>query len=188
MCEDLPPREMSNVIETYFSRYLGAIHAFGGSVTEVMGDGLLAIFEGPDRAHNATAAVSAADGIRVVTIELNRLRAGRHDPISVHIGMNAGPALVGLVRLRSGVDERWFYAATGPVSNVAARLCALASGGQVLTTKAVAGLLPSTFGRRSQGRKRFKNVTDPVDVVEIDPTQAGSSRGTSPASTSSRSG
>ena len=54
----------------------------------------------------------------------------------------------------------------------AARLCALATGGQILTTKAVSDLLPSGSQCRPLGPHVLKNVTGPVEVVEILPASA----------------
>src|SRR3989304_2627995 len=73
-CEDLPPRVMNDVIETYFSGYLDAVRAFDGEVTEVLGDGLLAIFEGPQLQASVEAAMNAIDRIRTVTALRNRRR------------------------------------------------------------------------------------------------------------------
>jgi class 3 adenylate cyclase len=168
-CEDLPPRAMNEVVETYFSRYLDAVRAFEGEVTELLGDGLLAIFEGPDLRSSVEAAMNATDRIRTVTAELNRRRSRRHDPIALHIGFNAGRALSGVSRLRSRKGERWFYAASGPVTNIAARLRALANGGQALTTKAVADLVPGRCDFRPLGLQHLKNVARPVEVVECNP-------------------
>lgn len=168
-CEDLPPRLMNDVIETYFSGYLDAVRAFDGEVTELLGDGLLAIFEGPDLRTSVEAALNATDRVRMVTAELNRRRSRRHDPIALHIGLNAGHALTGVTRLRSRKGERWFYAANGPVTNIAARLCALANGGQALTTKAVADLVPGRCDFRWLGPQYLKNVARPVEVAECIP-------------------
>ena len=170
-CEDLPPRAMNDVIETYFSRYLDAVRAFDGEVTELLGDGLLAIFEGPDLRASVEAAMNATDRIRTVTAVLNQRRSRRHDPIALHIGFNAGQALTGVTRLRSCKGERWFYAANGPVTNIAARLCALANGGQALTTKAVADLVPGRCDFRRLGPQYLKNVARPVEVVECNDRQ-----------------
>lgn len=168
LCEDLPPHEMNDVIETYFSEYLDRLRGLGGEVTEVLGDGLLALFERSDiGVVGVRAAVSAALEIQTRTRALNRRRRGRHDPITVNIGLNAGRALVGFTRLRGRSGERWVYAAAGPVTNVAARLCALARRGQVLTTKATADLLPPGCACRSLGPRSLKNVASPVEVVEI---------------------
>lgn len=168
-CEDLPPRVMSDVIETYFSGYLDAVRAFDGEVTEVLGDGLLAIFEGRGLQLSVEAAMNAIDRIRAVTALLNRRRSRRHDPIALHIGLNAGRALTGVTRLKSRRGERWFYAANGPVTNVAARLCALANGEQTLTTKAVADLVPGRYDFRRLGPQHLKNVARPVEIVECNP-------------------
>ena len=63
LCEDLPPREMDRVIERYFSRFLDVIRDQGGEVTEVLGDGLLALFPGKSLRRDATHALAAAFGI-----------------------------------------------------------------------------------------------------------------------------
>lgn len=167
LCEDLPAVEMNEVIERYFSVYLDVVRRAGGEVTEVLGDGLLALFEGSDLKENAQAAFGAALAIEARTRRLNDRRGRRHDPITVNIGLNAGRALVGFTRLRGRSGERWVYAATGPVTNVAARLCALGTGGQILTTRAVADLLTGECDCRPVGQHSLKNVTGPVEVVEI---------------------
>ena len=166
LCEDLPLREMNELQETYFSQYLDIVRAADGEVTEVLGDGLLALFEGPDVKENARKALSAARHIQACTVSLNRRQRG-HDSIIVNIGLNAGPALTGLTRLRGRSGERWVYSASGPVTNVAARLAALATGGQALTTQATADLLGC--GCRRIGPRILKNVTGAVDIVEILP-------------------
>lgn len=167
LCEDLPPRQMNALTELYFSRYLDAVRAFGGEVTEVLGDGLLVLFKGRDLRASVRAAVSAIYQIQALTASLNRRRSRSHDPVTVNVGLNAGRALTGITRLRSRSGERWVYAANGPLTNVASRLCALASGGQVLATKSVAELMPADCAARSLGPKRLKNVSGSVEVFEI---------------------
>jgi class 3 adenylate cyclase len=124
LCEDLPPEQMNELLETYFSEFLDAVRAAGGEVTEVMGDGLLALFEADDARPPAGSALRAALEVRARARRLNARRGRRHDPIEVNMGLNAGEALVGFTRLRGRSGERWVYAATGPVTNIAARLAA----------------------------------------------------------------
>lgn len=176
LCEDLAPWEMNALFETYFSAFLDEVRAAGGEVTEVMGDGLLALFEADDVRHSALAALRAALGVRRRTEGLNRRRR-RHDPVTVNMGLHAGEALVGFTRLRGRSGERWVYAATGPVTNVAARLAALGRGGQILTTRETAAFLSTACGCRSLGPHALKNVTRPVEVVEV--TNARPARGES---------
>jgi class 3 adenylate cyclase len=171
LCEDLPARDMEGVIESYFSAYLDAVRSVGGEVTEIMGDGFLALFEGPGLGGNVRAAFDAAVEIQAQTRTLNRRRRAG-GPITVNIGLNAGRALVGLTCLRGRSGERCVYAARGPVTNVAARLCALARGGQILTTRAVADLLPAGARVRGLGPQSLRNVGRPVEVVEVLPGRA----------------
>ncbi|HZP38654.1 MAG TPA: adenylate/guanylate cyclase domain-containing protein [Methylomirabilota bacterium] len=166
LCEDLSPREMNVLLETYFSEFLDVVRAKGGEVTEVMGDGLLALFEGDDTTLAAQAALRAALGVRRRTKGLNRRRR-RHDPVTVNMGLTAGEAFVGFTRLRGRSGERWVYAATGPVTNVAARLAALARQGQILTTRKTAALLSGACECRSLGPHTLKNVGRPVQLVEV---------------------
>ncbi|MGQ0548025.1 MAG: adenylate/guanylate cyclase domain-containing protein [Betaproteobacteria bacterium] len=167
LCEDLPPLVMERIIRRYFSRFLDVIENQGGRVTEILGDGLLALFEGRSPKADAARALSAALGIVGAAEALNAARGRRHDPIIVNIGINAGPALVGTTRLRGRTGERGVYSASGPVTNVAARLCALATQGQILLTGAVARTLDDNYPARRLGRRRLKNVSAPVEVFEI---------------------
>lgn len=168
LCEDLPPREMSRVIERYFSRFLDEVRAAGGEITEILGDGLLALFVGRSLRADVAKALAAAVGIQEAAATLNAAPRQRHDPIVVHIGINAGPALVGTIRLRdrNGACQD-FFTATGPVTNVAARLCALADRGQIFVAGAVAAMIPSEFAARRLGRRRLKNVSASVEAFEI---------------------
>lgn len=157
---------MNEIVETYFGAYLDAVRGYQGEVTEVMGDGLLALFEGHRLAELVAAAHKSALEIRARTVRLNQRRRSRHDPIVVNMGLNAGSAMIGFTRLRGRSGERWVYAASGPVTNVAARLCALASGGKILTTRETAAHLPAGC-HRPFGVHTLKNVARPVEVVEV---------------------
>lgn len=86
----------------------------------------------------------------------------------MNMGINAGPALVGATRLRGSSGEQAFCSATGPVINIAARLCALATAGQILLTRDVARMLNGAHAVRRLGARRLKNVSAPVDVFELD--------------------
>lgn len=168
LCEDLSPNEMNRVIETYFSRYLDIVRDSGGEVTEFLGDGLVALFEGPSMRENAARAGLAALRIREATRELNTRERGWHDhPIVVNIGLNAGAASVGITRLRGQSGELSFYVATGPVTNIAARLCALAAGGQILISRTMAESLRGRYRLRGLGPRTLKNVNRPVEVFEM---------------------
>lgn len=99
LCEDLPPREMN----------WDAVRGAGGEVTEILGDGLVALFEGPNLKENALRALSAALQMRRAAKALNAAEDRRHDPVVVNMSINAGRALVGTTRLRGRTGARRVY-------------------------------------------------------------------------------
>jgi class 3 adenylate cyclase len=167
LCEDLSLGEMNRVLEVYFSRYLEIVHAAGGAVTELLGDGLVALFEGPSLRRDSARAVLAALQIQEATRALNRRPGRRHPPIVVNIGLNAGAELVGITVLRSRSGERWFYRAIGPATNVAARLCELAERRQILVSGIVAASVAGVRGLRAVGPRRLRHVRGVVTVFEV---------------------
>jgi class 3 adenylate cyclase len=171
LCEDLPSREMNELIEAYFSRFFDAIEGAGGTVNEIMGDGFMAIFEGEDIGRNARSAVSAALAIQRAAGELNAQRPRERDPLAVNIGIHAGTGFVGFTRLRTSGGERWSYTASGPVTNIASRLCTLAAGGLILVSaEAAEHLRGVSYALEPLGPQKLKNVSRPVLTYRLSDT------------------
>lgn len=167
LCENLTPREMNEVIEFYFSSFFDIIQEHGGTVNEIMGDGFMAIFEHKKPPDNIRDAVSAAMEIRSGCSSLKHHHmSGRYDT-QVHIGVHAGIALIGFTRFRAKRWERWTYTASGPVTNIAARLCQLAAGGSILLSADVAAVVRHEYPLEYVGAKTLKNVTKPLDVYQL---------------------
>lgn len=163
----MEPSELSELIETYFSSFIDRIHEGGGDINETAGDGLMVIFQDEDSRKHAVEAVSTALRVRACVIELNAKRTERHDPVAINIGINSGRALVGSTRIRGGGRDRWTYTASGMVTNVAARLCKLASAGAILLTEETARRAGSAFPVESLGCHLLKNVESPVLVYRV---------------------
>ena len=171
LCEDLSPDEMNGLIETYFSRFFDAVESTGGTVNEIMGDGFMAIFDEGGIRHQTRAAVSAALAIRRQSRELNAQRPPEFDPVLVNIGIHAGIGLVGFTKFRTSSGERWTYTASGPVTNIAARLCALATGGAILVSADVAENLEKVgYALEPLGPQKLKNVSQFVPTFRLSGT------------------
>jgi len=168
LCEDLPPKEMNALIETYFSRFFEVVEEAGGTVNEIMGDGFMAIFEEDDFQKNILAAAAAALNIQRHANELNLQRSKEYEPVSVNIGIHAGSAFVGFTIFRTPVGERWTYTASGTVTNIAARLCALATNGVILVSDTVAEIIKAGYALQPLGQQKLKNVSQPVVVFKIE--------------------
>ena len=155
------------MIEKYFSRYLDAIHAHGGDVTETSGDGLMVVFPGDDPAGHAVAAVSAAIAIQSKTAELNAQLEGIFEPIAVHIGINSGIALIGPTKFEGATGTRWTYTALGPAVNLAARIAGVAGEGMICVGPETKRRIEGRFSTRALGKHQLKNVSGEVMIHQV---------------------
>jgi class 3 adenylate cyclase len=159
MSAQLPLDEVNAIVERYFGAFLDVILAHGGDVNETAGDGLMVLFMDDDPAVHARAAVSAALDIQRVTREINGRRTGEL-PIGMHVGVNSGIASVGATKIEGGAGMRWTYTASGPTTNIAARMAAL--GQDIAVTEATRQRLGEEFTLESLGPQTLKNVAQPV--------------------------
>ncbi|MFQ3671087.1 MAG: adenylate/guanylate cyclase domain-containing protein, partial [Verrucomicrobiia bacterium] len=141
----LDPAETSELIEAYFSSFIDQIHAGGGDINETAGDGLMVIFQDEDSLRHAMEAVGVALEVRERVAALNAARSALHPPVAINMGINSGRALVGSTRIRGTGSDRWTYTASGMVTNVAARLCKLASAGAILVSAETARRVSGRF-------------------------------------------
>ena len=155
-------------IEKYFSRFLDSIHVNQGDVTETSGDGMMVIFPDNDAREHARKAVKAALEILQQTDELNTQLKGIFDPISVHIGINSGIALIGPTKYEGTSGSRWTYTALGPAVNLAARIAGVAEGGMILVGPETARRVEGAFGVREFGKRQLKNVKGEVMIYQVE--------------------
>ena len=168
LSERLDRATLNGIVERYFSRYLTPIRAEGGEINEIAGDGLMIIFQAGEPVEHAAAAVRAARAIRAQTAIGNGEGLGEYPPIAVNIGISSGECDVGATRFRGPAGERWTFTATGPVTNLAARLGDYADGGQILMDDVTARRARDHVDMRRLGSVSLKNVSSPVEVWEVD--------------------
>ncbi len=167
LCEELPPPAMNQLLEVAFGDFFDCVQEAGGDVNEIMGDGFMALFEGQPLRDSARAAAHAALAIQA-HVQSCQLAAGMPEvPFGVNMGLHVGSAFVGLTRFVGRYGERWTYTASGPVTNLAARLCALAQDGTILLSEVTASLLTNTYVLEPQGEHHFKNIRHAVDVYQL---------------------
>ncbi len=178
LCEDLSPRDMNALTERYFSRFFDVIQEYDGSVSEIMGDGFMAIFESQPYKCTILSAARAAAAIRGVTLDLRAEDGIGGYATDVHMGLHAGAAYVGFTRFQARRWERWTYTASGPVTNIAARLCNLAGAGTILVSEEVAGVVRHEYDLRAIGTPQLRNVRHPLRVYELRDRRDAPRRGT----------
>ena len=162
---------VNQLVEVYFGAFLDEILKHGGDVNETAGDGLMVIFRDPDPRQHATAAALAALGIQRRTQEVNATLEGFFEPIAMHVGVNSGIAAVGATKIEGTAGTRWTYTASGPTTNVAARLAALGQGGSVVISEETRRRLGDDFAVEDLGPQSLKNVAQPVRVYRLVPTE-----------------
>lgn len=112
-------------------------------------------------AHARVAANTALD-LLALTKVLNA--ENDHQPLDVHMGLNSGLALIGSTRFEGARGERWTFTASGPVTNLAARLSGLAGPGQILLGPETIQRLGHHYHLQKLGREHLKNLTEAVEV------------------------
>jgi class 3 adenylate cyclase/HAMP domain-containing protein len=170
LSEQLEPRRLNQLVQTYFSSFLEILQRHHGDINETAGDGLMVIFQAqptaPDHALNAT---RSAFAIRQRTEQLNEEYGGVFPPVALHMGINSGEALVGATKIVGGAGQRWTFTATGSTTNVAARFAGSAQSGEIIVGPTTAERIKAQFVLESLGERAFKNVSQPIHVYRVIP-------------------
>ena len=151
-------------MERYFSTFLDHINDAGGDIYETAGDSFMAIFQDPDVQTHAMKAVDAALAIVRATVGLNEKSP---EQLAIHIGVSSGLALVGATRFEGLRGSRWTFTASGPVTNLAARLAGAAGTNQVLAGPETVRRLEDRYRLERIGRERLKNIAEPVELLRV---------------------
>lgn len=144
----LSPREAEELRQAHFSLLRGPVAAAAGVEVKNLGDGLMIVFTSASRAIDCA-----------VAMQQEADRRNRRDPVALQIRIG--------VAIGEAVEEDGDYFGDPVVE--AARLCAAADGGQILTTTLVRAIL----GRRAEvelirlGERVLKGLPDPVEVWEV---------------------
>jgi class 3 adenylate cyclase len=158
--------EVNEIVEKIFSSFVDPIHRSGGDINETAGDGFMIIFKNDNARTNAINAVKAALDIYEKNMELNEAFDYIGD-ININMGINSGEVLLGLTRFRGILDTRMTYTASGPVTNVAARLADKASGGDILIGIDTKKLIEGNWPVFDQGEILLKGLDKPLQVFSL---------------------
>ena len=158
----LDPEDLSQVMVAYQEAAAGEITKFGGHIAKFMGDGVLAYFGWP-RAyeHDAERAVKA--GLELVDV-IGRLKAPDKTSLACRVGIATGPVVVGDLIGDGAAQEE---AVVGETPNLAARLEALASAGQVVLSASTRRLIGELFDLVDLGEHDLKGFDRPIEAWRV---------------------
>ncbi len=163
LSQSYPEVEVNRLVEMLFSSFVDPIQRSKGDINETAGDGLMIIFKEDDARTNAINSVKAAFEIHERATELNAGIKSMH----VKIGINSGQALLGMTRFKGSLDTRMTFTASGPVTNMAARLAAMAKGGEILIGEETMRLITGLWTIYEAGEAKLKGFDGPVKVFSL---------------------
>jgi len=162
--ESADPEEVMSVLAEYHAAMGELITKHAGTLERFTGDGIMIFFNDPLPVPNPAAqAVSMALEMQQRFKGLAATWARRGYELSLGIGIAQGYATIGAI----GFEGRRDYGAIGNVTNLAARLCGEAKGGQILVSQRVEGALGGVAKSQPIGDISLKGFNKPIKAFEI---------------------
>ncbi len=162
LAETMDPKELGVFMNRYFEAVIDPVRRHGGTVSNVVGDSMLALWVAPSEEGAAALAGEAA-------VEIDRVQNGAGPPegdaiMPTRIGLHAGPIFLGDI----GAADHYEYRPFGDIVNTASRIEGLNKrlGTRILASDDVAARL-SGFLTRPVGDFLLPGKTRPVRVHEV---------------------
>jgi class 3 adenylate cyclase/tetratricopeptide (TPR) repeat protein len=169
---DRDPEEARKILDPVLEHMMEAVHRYEGTVNQVMGDGIMALFGAPlaheDHAVRACyAALRMQESVKTYADEARRSHAA---VVKIRVGLNSGEVVVRSI----GSDLHMDYTAVGQTTHLAARMEQLADPGAIVITPETLALAEGHIAVKALGPVPVKGLADPVEVYEV--TGAGPAR------------
>ena len=169
----LDPEEVIDALNIYFAAMLDITARHGGTIDNIIGDGLMVLFGVPKQAESdACRAVACAIEMQNAMADVNNSLQARGLPeLSIGVGINSGEVVVGNV----GSDRYAKFSAIGTPVNIAARLESLSLAGQVLITEETLRQADATIDTVGSLRVKAKGVEGHVMIYDVTAIEGESS-------------
>ena len=162
--ETAEPEDIMALLSEYHGAVGPLIRKYEGTLDRFTGDGMLVFFNDPLPCPDpAERAAKLAIEMRSAVETLIPMWARRGHTLGFGIGMAQGYATLG----RIGFEDRFDYTAIGAVINLAARLCADAKDGQILTTGRLALAIEGSVELEDLGEHTMRGMSKPIVVSNL---------------------
>ena len=160
LSRQLDPEDLQRLLLEYHASVAAAVVPYAGHVARFLGDGVLVYFGFP-QAHED----DAARAVRAALSVLATLRArGSGIVLQARVGIATGQVVVGEIGAGTAAAE---HTASGETPNLAARLQAQASPGEIVVSAETRELLGRAFALESLGRLDLKGFTAPIEAWRV---------------------
>ena len=162
---DHDPEEARHILDPVLEHLMAAVHRYEGTVNQVMGDGIMALFGAPvaheDHAVRACyAALAIQAALRRYGEEVHRTHGLA---VQSRVGLNSGDVVVRAISNDLHMD----YSAIGQTTHLAARMEQLATPGSILLTSTTLRLVEGLVQVHALGPIPVKGLAEPVEVFEL---------------------
>ncbi len=159
------PEEARKLLDPVLERLMEAVHRYEGTVNQVMGDGIMALFGAP-LAHEDHAVRACYAALRMqesVKRYADEVRHSQGVAIRIRVGLNSGEVVVRAI----GSDLHMDYSAVGQTTHLAGRMEQLADPGAILLTGETLRLAEGYVEVKPLGPVPVKGLAEAVDVYEL---------------------
>ncbi len=162
---DRDPEEARKLLDPVLERMMEAVHRYEGTVNQVMGDGIMALFGAP-LAHEDHAVRACYAALRMqesVAQYAEGIFRSQGVPIQIRVGLNSGEVVVRAI----GSDLHMDYTAVGQTTHLAARMEQMATPGTILLAPATLQLAEGYVQVAARGPVAVKGLPEPVEIYAL---------------------
>jgi class 3 adenylate cyclase len=171
---DRDPEEARKVLNPVLERMMESVHRYEGTVSEVMGDGIMALFGAPlaHEDHGIRACYAALRMQEAVKRYAQEIQRTHGVPIQIRVGLDSGEVVVCTI----GNELRMDYTAGGHTTHLAARMEQAAMPGSTLITSSTLRLAEGYVQVKALGKIQIKGLSEAVEAYELTGAQPARTR------------
>src|SRR5262250_2504389 len=162
---DRDPEDVRKLLDPILERMMEAVHHYEGTVNQVLGDGIMAIFGAPlsHEDHAVRSCYAALRMQRRVNLYADEIQRTGGTPVQIRVGLNSGEVVVRAI----GNDLHMDYTAVGQTTHLAARMEQMAKPGSALVTGDTLRLVEGHVEVKPLGAVPVKGLEIPIPVYEL---------------------
>jgi class 3 adenylate cyclase/predicted ATPase len=162
---DRDPEDARKILDPVLELMMEAVHRYEGTVNQVMGDGIMALFGAP-LAHEDHAVRACYAALRMQDAVKRHAAQVRHTEgiaPEIRVGLNSGGVVVRAI----GSDLRMDYTAVGQTTHLAARMEQAATAGSILMTTDTLRLAEGYVVVNRLGAVSVKGLDQAIEAYEL---------------------
>src|SRR5262245_3672525 len=165
MLADRDPEEARKILDPVLQHMMDAVHRFEGTVNQVMGDGIMALFGAPlaHEDHALRACYAALDMRERVKCYAETVRHSEAAIVKIRVGLSTGEVVVRAI----GSDLHMDYTAVGQTTHLAGRMEQLAEPGTIVIAPDTLALVEGRVDVKSRGQVRVKGLAAALEIYAL---------------------